>query len=223
MSLLTFFSLPRLRAVQRPCVAALRHNMSRRAGMEFFDELSAPTDSPPTPSPEPDLSNDTSSPEPSTWADSFEKDLPPAAPTGAWPPPNPPQPSAKTLLALRPVYQVHVQSTRNNTIMTVTRPDGSPIRIISGGSCGFKKSNRAGYEAGYKCATGAFVTLQDEQKKGIDLQWEMFLKGFGQGREAVQKALLSAEGLPVRDLLVRVTDKTPIKIGGTRAPKARRL
>lgn len=68
-----------------------------------------------------------------------------------------------------------------------------------------------------------FQLLEEEQNKGIDLQWELFLKGYGQGREAVQRALMSSEGMIMRGSLIRVTDRTPIKIGGTRAKKARRL
>jgi small subunit ribosomal protein S11 len=55
------------------------------------------------------------------------------------------------------------------------------------------------------------------------LEVDLFLKGFGQGREALQKALLSGEGDNVRVLVGSVTDRTPIKIGGTRSKKAKRL
>ena len=107
--------------------------------------------------------------------------------------------------------------------MTVVNPENKPMKFISGGTCGFKKSNRSGYEAGYRCATVAFEVLKKEKDRGIDLCWELLIKGFGQGREAVQRALTAAEGADVRDSLIRVTDRTPIKVGGTRAPKARRL
>ncbi len=46
---------------------------------------------------------------------------------------------------------------------------------------------------------------------------------FGQGREAVAAALAGPEGEEIRGRMVRVEDRTPIKIGGTRAPKPRRL
>ena len=52
---------------------------------------------------------------------------------------------------------------------------------------------------------------------------EIIFKGFGQGREAMQKALLASEGEKVRPFVARLTDHTPVKIGGTRAKKARRL
>jgi small subunit ribosomal protein S11 len=55
------------------------------------------------------------------------------------------------------------------------------------------------------------------------LALEVFFKGFGQGRDALQKALATSEGDAVRPLVITVTDRTPIKIGGTRAKKMRRL
>ena len=48
-------------------------------------------------------------------------------------------------------------------------------------------------------------------------------KGFGWGREAVQKAFMTSEGDKIRSSVMVVEDRTPIKIGGTRAKKARRL
>jgi len=54
-------------------------------------------------------------------------------------------------------------------------------------------------------------------------RFEVLFKGFGQGREAVFKALMTSEGDDVRPFVARVTDNTPIKIGGTRAKKTRRL
>jgi small subunit ribosomal protein S11 len=55
------------------------------------------------------------------------------------------------------------------------------------------------------------------------VRFEVLFKGFGRGREAVYKALMTSEGDDVRPFITRVTDNTPIKIGGTRAKKTRRL
>lgn len=121
-----------------------------------------------------------------------------------------------------PRYRLHCHSSRNNTITTLTHPNGSTVAWYSGGSCDFKKSQRASYEAGYQCAVRMFERIA-ELAKGQAMYIDLFLKGFGQGREALQKALLSAEGENVRDLIYTVTDRTPLKIGGTRAKKARRL
>ena len=62
---------------------------------------------------------------------------------------------------------------------------------------------------------------QVSEDESIEL--DIFFKGFGQGRDALYKALLTTEGEFVRQLVKSVTDRTAIKIGGTRAPKMRRL
>jgi small subunit ribosomal protein S11 len=103
---------------------------------------------------------------------------------------------------------------------------GNPIKAgcWSGGSCGFKGVNRSGYEAGYQCAVRAFARVKQLALEGGEgARFEVLLKGFGQGREAVVKALMTSEGDDVRPFVTRVTDNTPIKIGGTRAKKMRRL
>ncbi|EMD40462.1 hypothetical protein CERSUDRAFT_111062 [Gelatoporia subvermispora B] len=123
--------------------------------------------------------------------------------------------------AKKPCYSIYIQASRTNTVATLTNDKKNPILLLSGGKCKFKGRNRSSFEAGYQCAVGLFQRLEEENKK-VDLKWELYLKGFGQGREAVQKALLGAEGATVRHLLVRVTDITPLKVGGTRAPKAKR-
>ena len=52
---------------------------------------------------------------------------------------------------------------------------------------------------------------------------EVVLRGFGPGREAVSKVLLGSEGRNMRPKVVRVTDATRLKFGGTRSKKPRRL
>jgi len=123
---------------------------------------------------------------------------------------------------IAPKYRLHCHSSRNNTINTFTHPDGRTIAWFSGGSCGFKKVNRASYEAGYQCAVRMFKVVEAAHARK-PLSLEVFFKGFGQGRDALQKALNTSEGDGVRPLVVSVTDRTPIKIGGTRAKKERRL
>ena len=118
---------------------------------------------------------------------------------------------------------LHVHSTRNNTIVTFTNQEGSTIAWWSGGSCGFKKVNRATYEAGYQCTVRAFEKVVDYRKEMGPFSLDIIFKGFGQGRDAMHKALLASEGENVRPFVSRLTDKTPVKIGGTRAKKARRL
>ncbi|KAI0370190.1 translational machinery component [Pilatotrama ljubarskyi] len=122
----------------------------------------------------------------------------------------------------KPVYAVSVKATRNNTIVTFARPGGNQLVTLTGGKLGFKKSNRNGYEAGYQCAVGIIAAMEEELKR-TDFEWELFLKGFGQGRDAMLTAVTTAVGANVKGRLTRVTDRTPIKIGGTRGMKARRI
>lgn len=170
-------------------------------GAEYFDAFSQPSATP-----------------------TFDE-LPPAAPETAYPSANPVAASAKmdkSLSTRAEIYAVYVKSTRTNTITTLTRPNGNPVRTLTGGNLGFKGGNRSSYEAGYKCAVEIFKALEEEMKKTTEPKWQLYLNGFGQGREAIQKALMATEGQVVKPNLIRVTDKTPIKIGGTRAQKRKR-
>ncbi|WFD31463.1 hypothetical protein MSPP1_002499 [Malassezia sp. CBS 17886] len=119
-------------------------------------------------------------------------------------------------------HRLHVQSTRNNTIVTLTMPTGEPLASASGGSVGFKKANRSGYEAGYRAALRVFDQIAANRARWQMGSIEMLWNGFGQGREAVFRALLANEGEHVRTMVKVMTDKTPIKIGGVR-PKKRRM
>lgn len=121
-----------------------------------------------------------------------------------------------------PKYRLHCKSTNNNTIITFTSPIGQTIGWQSGGRCEFKGANRASYEAGYQSAVRIFDVIEELASKK-DFRIALFLKGFGQGRDALKTALLAAEGQNIRPLISSVTDRTPIKIGGTRSKKMRRL
>ncbi|KAH9482602.1 Putative 37S ribosomal protein S18, mitochondrial [Psilocybe cubensis] len=134
------------------------------------------------------------------------------------------QPPRAATRAELPEYKLHCRSSRNNTIVTFTKPDGSTIAWCSGGSTEnkFKKANRAKFEAGYQCAKHIFGRILEYYHGHENFKLQLFFKGFGEGREAMKTALLAAEGDPIRPLISRVTDRTPIKIGGTRAKKARR-
>ncbi|KAF5393562.1 hypothetical protein D9757_000233 [Collybiopsis confluens] len=120
-------------------------------------------------------------------------------------------------------HKLHCHSTRNNTITTFTDPNGMPIAWFSGGSCGFKKGQRASYEAGYQCAVRMFRRIEQTAAQKGSISLALYFKGFGQGREAMQKALLTSEGVNVKGLIHIVGDRTQIKIGGTRSKKRRRL
>ncbi|KAH7330612.1 hypothetical protein B0J17DRAFT_157920 [Rhizoctonia solani] len=127
------------------------------------------------------------------------------------------------------VYHMYVKSTNNNTLITLTDPHGNALKggSASGGTVGFKGVAKSGYEAGYQCALRIFGRV-NELKKTVnpahgDLKIELHLNGmFGQGREAVYRALMTQDGEHVRNLINRVTDTSRIRVGGTR-PKKRRV
>ena len=121
-----------------------------------------------------------------------------------------------------PKYRLHCKSSHNNTIITFTNDAGNTIAWQSGGRCGFKGTNRASYEAGYQSAVRIFQVIQNLANRK-DFNVALYFKGFGQGRDALKTALLAVEGLYIRPLISSATDRTPIKIGGTRAKKTRRL
>ncbi|ETW84279.1 hypothetical protein HETIRDRAFT_444154 [Heterobasidion irregulare TC 32-1] len=163
-----------------------------------------------------------SSTTPQSEASSSSQDGPPEAPPGLYSPFRPTSIAAKLS---DPQFQLHVKCTHNNTIITLTSPENRPVQrgIWSGGLCGFKGVNRSGYEAAYQCAVRAFKRTEELMLENPVMKLELCMKGFGQGRDAVSKALMTSEGEKVRKVVNRITDKSPIKIGGTRAKKARRL
>ncbi|GAA5900521.1 mitochondrial 37S ribosomal protein uS11m MRPS18 [Sporobolomyces salmoneus] len=145
-------------------------------------------------------------------------------------------------------YKLSVLSTRNNTILTLsTSPSGPsssssvsrqdphvPIAWVSAGSAGYKGAARGTYDAAVEVSLKMFQKIRDlieppvlqggqkmKSKGPRPTELEVVWKGFGQGRDAVFRSLMGAEGDEVRSLVKRVTDATPIKIGGTRAKKRR--
>ncbi|KZW04437.1 translational machinery component [Exidia glandulosa HHB12029] len=135
------------------------------------------------------------------------------------------------------LYTLHVHAGRNNTMLTLADPTGRVPKNgwISAGQLRFKKATRASYEAGYQCAAKMFRRI-DEEKKRIEvlkdeagndisrvMEIDLKLDGYGPGRDAVYRALLTQEGQPTAMLIKQIIDSTALKIGGTRAKKRRRL
>ncbi|KAK5996653.1 Small ribosomal subunit protein uS11m [Cladobotryum mycophilum] len=120
-------------------------------------------------------------------------------------------------------YHFHVFSHKHNTHITCTKPNREPIISMSCGNIGFRKSRRGTFDSAYSLTKYVLERL-------IHTGWpmkigrlELVLRGFGQGREAVIKVLMSPEGKILRDKIVRVADSTRIKFAGTRSEKPRRL
>lgn len=118
-------------------------------------------------------------------------------------------------------HHMHVFAHKHNTYITVTRPSHEIIMSVSCGNVGYKKSRRGEYDAAYSLTKYALQRLVDARV--IIDRLELVLRGFGPGREAAIKVLMTTEGKPFRDKIVRVADATRLKIGGTRSKRPRRL
>ncbi|KAJ2550984.1 hypothetical protein EV175_003861 [Coemansia sp. RSA 1933] len=112
---------------------------------------------------------------------------------------------------------LHVHASSNNTIMSLTDAKGRVIVNASGGSVGFKKAQRAGFEAAYQAAASIVNTVIEKNITVVKI--ELRLKGFGTGRDASFKAITSLTNWPV----FRIVDTTPVPFNGCRPKKARRL
>lgn len=119
-------------------------------------------------------------------------------------------------------YHMHVLSHRHNTHITVTKPNRDPIISLSCGNLGYKKARRGLYDAAYSTTKYLFERLVHNGWQPKINKLELVLRGFGQGREAAVKVIMSPEGKPFRDKIVRVADSTRIKFAGTRSPKPKR-
>jgi small subunit ribosomal protein S11 len=114
-----------------------------------------------------------------------------------------------------PSGQVHVKSTFNNTIITVTDPQGGVLTFASAGACGFRGSKKGTAYAAQIAAEKAIQTAK--QLHGLN-RVEVFVKGIGLGRDAAIRALGAA------DVQVEgIKDVTGVAHGGARPRKARRI
>jgi len=113
-----------------------------------------------------------------------------------------------------PRGQAHIQSTFNNTIVTLTDPRGNVLAWSSAGSSNFKGSRKSTPYA-------AQMTAETAAKKAMEhglREVAVLVKGPGSGREAAIRSLQAA-GLVVTS----ITDVTPIPHNGCRPPKRRRV
>ncbi|HEY7332324.1 MAG TPA: 30S ribosomal protein S11 [Candidatus Limnocylindria bacterium] len=113
-----------------------------------------------------------------------------------------------------PVGHAHIQSTFNNTIVTITDTSGNVISWGSAGLVGFKGSRKSTPYAAAQTADGAARRAMEHGVRQI----EVFVKGPGAGREQAIRSLQAA-GLEVS----AITDVTPIPHNGCRPPKRRRV
>lgn len=108
----------------------------------------------------------------------------------------------------------HIQSTFNNTIVSITDPNGEVIAWASAGSTGFKGAKKGTPFAAQTAADTAARRAIDQGMRQI----EVMVSGPGAGRETAIRALQAA-GLEIT--LIR--DVTPIPHNGCRPPKRRRV
>lgn len=123
----------------------------------------------------------------------------------------------------REPHHFHIYATKQNTHITLTKPSRDPILSVSCGSIGFTKAGRKQYDSSYQLASYVMSRMQEQGINAQIKQLEVTLRGFGPGREAVTKALMGQEGRFLRGKVVKLSDATRLKFGGTRSPNPRRL
>lgn len=110
--------------------------------------------------------------------------------------------------------QAHIQSTFNNTIVTLTDTQGNALSWASAGGLGFRGSRKNTPYAAQQAAETAAKAAMIHGLKTV----EVMVKGPGSGREAAIRALQAA-GLDVTS----IKDVTPVPHNGCRPPKRRRV
>jgi len=120
-------------------------------------------------------------------------------------------------------HHLHVFSTRRNTHITFTKPNRDAIVSVSAGNLGFRKSKRGSFDAAYQLTIHVLDKLNQGNWHSQIKKVEVVFRGFGMGRDAVTKILLGSEADKLKPKIVRVSDATRLKIGGTRSPNPRRL
>ncbi len=112
------------------------------------------------------------------------------------------------------VGQAHIKSTFNNTIISITDPQGNVISWRSAGQVGFKGSRKSTPFAAQMAAEACAKAAQEHGLRRV----AVFVKGPGSGRETAIRSLQAA-GLEV----VSIQDRTPVPHNGCRPRKRRRV
>ncbi len=113
-----------------------------------------------------------------------------------------------------PIGVVHVTASFNNTIVTITDPNGNVVSWSSSGRKGFKGSRKSTPFAAQMAAEDAAKRAQESGMRSV----HVFVRGPGGGRESAVRALAAA-GLRVS----YIRDVTPVPHNGCRPPKRRRV
>ena len=129
--------------------------------------------------------------------------------------------TSKSTVAKKKVFKniaegrLYVQSTFNNTIVSVTDVKGKVLTWSSAGNCGFKGSRKS---TPYAATTAIEKALEEAKKHGVK-KLEVYLKGPGVGRDATLRFLRTKRDFDVD----KIADITPIPHNGPRPPKQRRV
>ena len=113
-----------------------------------------------------------------------------------------------------PRGNAYIQSTFNNTLVTLTDPAGNVLSWSSSGAVGFKGSRKSTPFAASQAAEDAAKKAMEHGVRAVDV----YVKGPGSGREAAIRSLQAA-GLAISAII----DVTPIPHNGCRPPKKRRV
>jgi len=107
-----------------------------------------------------------------------------------------------------------IHSTFNNTIITITDPQGNTVLWGSAGGSGFKGSRKS---TPYAARLAAEKVIESGKELGLQ-EVDVYVKGPGPGREAAIRAI-QGSGIRVRS----ISDMTPVPHNGCRPPKKRRV
>ncbi len=113
-----------------------------------------------------------------------------------------------------PRGRIYIQSTYNNTIITVTDAAGQVLGWGSAGNIGFKGSKKSTPYAAQKTMEESMAKLKNLGLREVDV----FIKGIGSGRDSAVRALQGTE-----IAVLSIKDITPIRHGGVRPKKVRRV
>ncbi|MFH1284253.1 MAG: 30S ribosomal protein S11 [Candidatus Peregrinibacteria bacterium] len=113
-----------------------------------------------------------------------------------------------------PVGNAHIQASYNNTIVTLTEPNGNVIAWSSAGGSGFKGARKS---TPYAAQISAENAVEKSKVFGLE-HVHVFVKGVGTGREQAIRGLVAA-GLDI----LSISDLTPIPHNGCRQRKQRRI
>ncbi|MFA5827890.1 MAG: 30S ribosomal protein S11 [Candidatus Shapirobacteria bacterium] len=111
--------------------------------------------------------------------------------------------------------RLYVNSTFNNTLVTIADAKGNTLAWSSSGNCGFKGARKS---TPYAATTALEKTLEEAKKYGIK-KLVVYLKGPGVGRDATLRYLRTKRDFDVEE----ISDVTPVPHNGPRPPKQRKV